>query len=391
MKRILFIHHAAGWGGAPNSMIKLINSLDKNKFSCKVLLLKDSIVTEKLKENKIDYNIVSSVFYKKYYHYFTHSEADYIKWFNFYTFLKLTVFWFLSRYFFAKRELKDHEFDIVHLNSSVLTDWLAPSSRLGKVIIHIREPFRKGRVDFLYIFFKRQMNKYADKIIAISQDNADRVGLNEKTTIVYNYSEIQDIDPYEEEGYKTKTVLYVGGYSRIKGFFTVVKSLENIDDDIKIIFAGYYPKLNNSLFIFKNFLRSFIFKEEHAMYKKFLDNKKIMKVGLIGDINNYIDESTCLISPFTVPHFSRPIIEAFARRKPAIATEIDGMSEIIASNINGVLIKEGDSDSLAKAINYICNNPLQAKKMGDNGYLVAKKRYSSKNIKKIQKLYNSLT
>jgi hypothetical protein len=29
MKKILFIHHAAGWGGAPNSMIKLIKAMNR--------------------------------------------------------------------------------------------------------------------------------------------------------------------------------------------------------------------------------------------------------------------------------------------------------------------------------------------------------------------------
>lgn len=74
LKKILFVHHAAGWGGAPNSMIKLINSLNKDKFKAEVLLLKDSVVSERLAENNISFKVASSNFYKKYYHYFTHTD-----------------------------------------------------------------------------------------------------------------------------------------------------------------------------------------------------------------------------------------------------------------------------------------------------------------------------
>ena len=122
MIKILFVHHASGWGGAPNSMIKLINSLDKSQYNVEVLLLKHSIVAEKLAENGIKYKVAESFFYRRYYQYFTHSEADYLKWYQVYRFLKLSILWLLSRYYYAKKELLMHDYDIVHLNSSVLSD-----------------------------------------------------------------------------------------------------------------------------------------------------------------------------------------------------------------------------------------------------------------------------
>jgi len=104
VKKVLFIHHAVGWGGAPNSMIKLINDLDSSRYNVEVLLLKNSIVADKLTENGIKYKIAESTFYKKYYHYFTHSEAGYVKWYYIYRFIKLSVIWVLSRYYFSKKE-----------------------------------------------------------------------------------------------------------------------------------------------------------------------------------------------------------------------------------------------------------------------------------------------
>jgi glycosyltransferase involved in cell wall biosynthesis len=395
MIKILFVHHAAGWGGAPNSMIKLINSLNKSQYDVEVLLLKQSIVAEKLAENGIKHKVADSLFYRRYYQYFTHSEADYLKWYRVYSFLKLSILWLLSRYYFAKKELLKHDYDLVHLNSSVLTDWLAPAKAKGRVIIHIREPFRKGKIDVLYKFFASQMRKYADHIIAISNDNAKRVNIPYKTTVVYNYSNIEVLKELDIQKYCSKSVLYVGGVSQIKGFYTLVDALQFINDDIVVYFAGYYSSdliysQTNIKIRLKEILKKIILIRRSMALHNVAKSHKALKIGLISDINDYLDKSVCLVSPFSVPHFARPIIEAFARRKPAIGTKIDGMDEIIEDGRNGILVDSGNAKFLACAINYLCEHPLVAKKMGDNGYELAEKKYSPKNIEKIQNIYLKL-
>lgn len=390
MKKILFVHHATGWGGAPNSMIILINSLDSSTYDTEVLLLKDSIVAVKLAENGIRYKVADSIFYNKYYRFFTHSEADYIKYYQIYKFLKLNVLWLLSRYYFANKEIGKKDYDIIHLNSSVLTDWLAPAKEKSKVIIHIREPFKRGTIGILHKFFTSKMQKYCDHIIAISKDNANRVNIPLKTTVVYNFSIIKELSELDIQNYSSKSVLYVGGELRTKGFYTMVDALQFINDDIKVYFAGIYDTTSRySLNNMKRRMKKYYSRNALAHYK--LDKAhNAHKIGFISDINEYLDKSVCLVSPFTVPHFSRPIIEAFGRRKPAIGTNIEGMDEIIEDGKNGILVKMGDSRSLAAAINYLCENPLIAKKMGDNGYEVAKNKYSQKNIEQISNIYMKL-
>lgn len=391
MKKILFICHAQGWGGAPNSMIQLINSLDSLQYDVVVLLLKNSIVAERLAENKIKFKVADSIFYRKYYHYFTHSEAGYVKWFQIFRFTKLGLFWLLSRYYFAKKELEKHEFDIAHLNSSVLTDWLSPSKKKGKVIIHIREPYRKGKFDVLHPFFTSQIRKYADQIIAISKDNSKRINIPEKTEVIYNYAEISKTFP-SESSYSSKKVLYLGGASYIKGFYTLVKALDYLDKDVKVYFGGTYAVSRSSKNIIKRILKFITCyrKKQKAAIKKMQMHPNAIVLGMIHEVDKYLNEVCCLVSPFTVTHFSRPIIEAFARRKPAIASRIKGIEEMIDDGKNGILVEAGDAKSLSDAINFLCNHPKISKKMGDNGYEVAKNKYSQKNIRYINEIYENL-
>lgn len=389
--KILYIHHAQGWGGAPNSLIKLINSLDKERFEISVLLLKHSIVADVLKKNNINFTVSESFFYKKYYRYFTHSEAGYIKWYQVFHLLKHMCLWFLSRYYFAKKELVKFDFDIVHLNSSVLTDWLAPASRYGKVIMHVREPFRKGKLDILHYFFKSQMQRYADHIIAISEDNAKRVNITEKTTVIYNHAETPD-KRVSDESYYSKKVLYLGGDAKIKGFFTLVEALSYINNDILIYFGGSYSNILKKKHTIKGLIKASLPQEKKRLkaMKKIDNYKNVVFIGLTQNVEDYYNEVSFLVSPFLIPHFSRPIIEAFLHKKPAIATDIEGMNEIIDQGINGLLVKNNNPEALAKAINYLSENPLLIKKLGEKGYEKAIECFSPQNVMKFSVFYESI-
>lgn len=386
MTKILFIHHAVGWGGAPINMINIINSLDMSSLYVEVLLLKDSIVSEKLYENNIPFKIAESKFYKRFYQYYSHTLPGNTKWYRIIKQIKLMFSWVLSRYYFAPKEIAKHKCDIVHLNSSVLTDWLAPCKAMNKrVLMHIQEPLSPGSIGFRYNFFRSQMKKYADQIITISHDNADRVGLNQKTTTIYNFTNISNTIP-SSDSYGSKKVLYLGGAMPIKGFYSLVSALEYIDNDIKIIFAGYYPSkvMRKRL---KKFLPKNIIKSES--FEILRNSNKAVEVGLVQNVPAILSEVCCLVSPFTVEHFSRPIIEAFANYKPVIATKIEGIEEIVEDKLTGLLVEKNSPEELASAINYLCNNSNIAREMGMKGHTIAKKRFSNLNAKQFNRLYLS--
>jgi len=390
MKKILFIHHAAGWGGSPNCMINLINGLDHSKYEFEVLLLKDSVIASKLAESRINYKVSDSIFYKKYYQFFPHSEAGYIKWYQVFSFIKLSVLWILSRYFFAKKELAKYAFDFVHLNSSVLTDWLAPAKEKGKVIIHIREPFRKGKLDICHHFFKSIISKYADKIIAISEDNARRIGVPNKTKVIYDFSEIPDTLPLKSS-YASKKILYLGGSSSSKGFYTIVKALDYLEKDVMVYFGGNYitSKKSGNLFSTLKFMLSKA-KIRNASIRKIYNHPNTKVIGLVYNVNDYLKEVCCLVSPFSVSHFSFPVVETHLQRKPAIGSDVEGMEEIIKHEVNGLIIPKNNPNALASAINDLTSNIEKAKRYGEEGYRVAILKFSPGNINQFELLYDQL-
>ncbi len=70
------------------------------------------------------------------------------------------------------------------------------------------------------------------------------------------------------------------------------------------------------------------------------------------------------------------ILEAFAAGKPVIASDMGGMAELVANRERGLLVKPGDSQALANAMNQIASDRAWAKVMGSNARSYALQTHS---------------
>lgn len=389
-KNVLFIHHGGGAGGALLNLLYTIQNLNENKYSIKVLMLYNYSSYDLFLKMGINFEIINSRFYRKNLHYFIHSEVGCLKWYKVYSLIRTFFFWIFSAFIYAPKILRKESVDILHLNSSVLTDWSFAAKRIGiKNVIHIQEPIAKGYLGIRKSLMRNIIKLSADHIIAISQDNANRLNIPDKTTVVYNFvkTKVLNLTKKEEKNvYSNKAVLYAGGAETHKGFFTIVEALDYINQDIKIYFAGnislprrYFWQPSQK----KNKLKK-------KLLEKVKNNHNIEFIGLTNDILKLIAKCTATISPFSVPHFSRLVIESFAMKKPAIGSDVEGMDEIIEHSKDGLLFKTNNAKSLAETINYICSNPNKAKEMGKYGYEKYKTNFSENNVKRIELIYDNL-
>ena len=82
--------------------------------------------------------------------------------------------------------------------------------------------------------------------------------------------------------------------------------------------------------------------------------------------------------------------QAFACRKSAIVTDIEGADEVVKHKINGLIVSKGNPKKLADAMSYICNNGSLAQEMGRNGFKVAQEKFDIINMDKIASIYDRL-
>jgi glycosyltransferase involved in cell wall biosynthesis len=91
--------------------------------------------------------------------------------------------------------------------------------------------------------------------------------------------------------------------------------------------------------------------------------KGIELIGFSEPLQHY-QKASCLVLPTLTECFSRVILEAMACGLPVITTHNSGGTDIIKSYKNGIIIPVKDSKAIREAVQYIKDNPPEAKLMG---------------------------
>ena len=390
-KKILYIHHGKGLGGAPLSLLLLINALDKEKYHPVVLFLHYSQVVELYKQNNIEIAGIVNRYD------FSHTKVWWFRWYHFPYFLRSAWDTFRTDQSVACYWLDSIKPDLVHLNTSSLIAWgKVASKRNIPVIWHVREPLADGYFGFRKWIIKKYVAKYSSKILPICKHDALPWKDNLKTHVVYNA-----VDPKKFDFNMTSElnkialdlppqILFLGGLSQEKGTLVIFKAFEKVLKqlpDAKLLVASYFDLDLNKTSYFKKLFPAYKFKVEVS---KILEKIKesVVLLGPVQNIPQAMAASDLIVFPATVGHFARPIIEAGFMKKPVIASDLAPLDELVINNQTGYLVDPQDIDAWADKLLLLLTNKDLNKKMGEDGYRYCTQHFTIQNqIKIIESIY----
>jgi glycosyltransferase involved in cell wall biosynthesis len=85
------------------------------------------------------------------------------------------------------------------------------------------------------------------------------------------------------------------------------------------------------------------------------------------------------------------LIEALAAGRPVVATAVGGVSDVVASEIDGFLVGDGDTDALAERLELLAGDPELRRVMGEAGRRRALARYAVERlVDDVDALYRAL-
>lgn len=293
---------------------------------------------------------------------------------------------------------KKERFDIVHLNTSLMLPLgKAAANADSKVVWHVREATYKGFLGFRRNFVRNWITRYADHVFAISSVEADRLQCPAKVSIVYNYVDFKKFDWIvqgssirKEFGLRPNEfiLLNLGGLIHSKGadvFVEAARILCAKYKDLKFLIAGdkYTLRKLTTIDRIKITLRQLLGLKVGKGYsvlkkiRKYGLEEKIIFTGMRTDIPQLLAASDLLCWTATVPHFSRPIIEAAAMKKPAVATDFPNTLEALVPEKTGLLFKNKNARDLAEKIEKLYLDRELLRSMGENAYAYAKKKFNA--------------
>ena len=395
-RKILFLHHGGGIGGAPVSMLQLAASLDRSQYEPLVVFSESGPILDFARDLGVPARVVSlpsAFFYGAQVPIRVRMLASFS-----------LNFWSTARA--AEALMRREQPDLVHLNTSVLMPVAIGVKRLGIPLVwHVREV--PGRAAWLRRMQTGTIIRLADTIVANSEVVRQAFPSNANIAVVHNAVDLKRfcIDvPKARARIRTELGLsdtaavvgMIGSVQTVKGHDLLVRAASRVvkrvpDARFVVVAGGVGPDYRSS---WKGYLK-------RAMGRP-LDNLERMKrqvqaagldehfafTGYRGDIPEILAAVDVLAFLSQAPEgFGRPLIEAMAMGRPVVASDIGPAREVLGDG-TAILVSPGDASGLSEALVALLTDSDTQALMGRAGRRRVEDMFTlDRSVEHIQRLY----
>jgi glycosyltransferase involved in cell wall biosynthesis len=119
--------------------------------------------------------------------------------------------------------------------------------------------------------------------------------------------------------------------------------------------------------------------------------RRCLFVGYQDDVAPYYDAIDVLVLPSVNEGTPVSVIESLAAERPAVATRVGGVPDVVRDGVDGFLVDVGDSEALAARLVELAENPERRVAMGIEGRRRVVERYAvDRLVDDVDALYRSL-
>ena len=276
--------------------------------------------------------------------------------------------------------IKNEDIDIVHTHHRMAAFYMKIIKIFKKItIMHTSHNTFTDKKKFTkFILSKNNVVSVGKKV----QENLiDYYGIPKDTVdVIYNgveldYKSKSKLDEFiklKEEGYFLVT--NIGRLSKQKGMEYFIKAAVKVKHNLKKVkfFIVGSGELEEEL---KN------------LTKKLKLENDIIFLGYRTDINNIIRHSDLIVLSSLWEGLPLTPIEAFMEKKTIVATDVDGTSEIVENNVNGILVEPGQYEYLSEAILKLANSNEMRYNMENEAYKTYLNKFTKEKFIESYNLY----
>ncbi|WP_062431101.1 glycosyltransferase family 4 protein [Herbidospora daliensis] len=253
---------------------------------------------------------------------------------------------------------------VLYVNTVTIPWWLLAGrlARVPKVVCHVHEaeeavpaPVRRALALPL---------RLAHTIIAISRSVRDRIvadgAPDGKTTVIHNgVAGPPPTDPRpEHEGH----LVLVGRLSPRKGNDVAVEAAKLLAE------RGHAIRLTLAGTIFPGY-------EWYEAELRAKAGPEVVFAGFADPVWPLLATADVVLVPSRVEPFGLVAVEGMLARRPVVASEVQGLAEIVDDGKNGLLVAPGDAVALADAVESLLTDWPAAKALANRGFDDATSRF----------------
>ena len=284
--------------------------------------------------------------------------------------------------------------DLLHFhlpNPTAVMAYLFSGLRSRVVVTYHSDIVRQVRLKRIYIPFLHMFLRRADIILATSPNYIATskilmryrhkcivaplgIDLSRFTNVVSSRIDMQR----KETAGDLPILLFIGRFRHYKGLDVLVESMRQINAQLWLVGSGPLEG------------------DVRSMVKKNVLKDKVKFLGNLPEPDLVACLKTCdmlvLPSNFRSEAFGIVQLEAMACGKPVICTELKtGTSYVNRHGETGLVVKPNSPEEIARAANYLIDNPEIRKQYGQNGAVHVERNFGSGiMIEQITDIYNNI-
>lgn len=257
-----------------------------------------------------------------------------------------------------KSILKDFKPDLVHIQGRYEPAFFSKRILSSIPVIITCHGYGNSIALWDYKLTAMAGNRWAEKVIAVCNNDKElliRFGLKpKKVTLIYNgISTIEERKSLPQfDGLKIGTI---ASLIKRKGINYLIEAIDLITKKFKDV----------GLFIIGE-------GEERGRLESLVERLKIKRyiffLGGLPFARSYINNFDIFVLPSLFESLPVSIIEAYAEKKPVIASNVGGIPELVKDEETGILVPPKDTKALASAIERLIRDERLREKLAENGY-----------------------
>ena len=400
-KNILYVQHELTRVGSSLSLYYLIKKLDRTKFNPVIVCSRKSDEMSALYEGLGIRIVIASI------PGYIHIRLSVSKLKEVLRALRFLLL-FPGAYLRLRKIIKEMNISLVHINSLALPEAaIAAKSLSVPVVWHIREVIAQGTFGIRKSLLERTINKCADEIIAISNDEAHALKVKKKVTVINNTVDFSVFDRNvsgagirREFAISSETMCIgtIASVDPIKGVYEFIEAARIIRqriDNVKFFIVGEQISKKGNKWL-NSFFRIFRLEEDHLHKLKGRINdydlgQYVFLTGVRNDVPSIIAAMDVIVCPYRLFAIGRPAIEGAAMGKPVVAASLNPDNGIVIDKVTGLLFPPGDAERLAESIMELLKDKGKAKALGESALDHARENFDATiNTEKIMKMYDNL-
>lgn len=272
---------------------------------------------------------------------------------------------------------KSPDYVVSFLTTTNLMTLIASYSSQWNVIVSERSDPKLQVLRFPYKYLRKYLYKRAHVVTANTQAALDAMSgwvPDSKLVLIPNSINIKQC----RKKYDVRNILSVGRLHYDKGHDVLIKAISILKqraNESRVTIIGDGHK-----------------KSDYEVLVDKLDlNNEVWLAGSREDVDQYYMQASIFILPSRLEGMPNALLEAMSFGLVCIVTDASpGPLTLIEDKVNGLVVNAGNAESLANAIEYIFNNPDEARKYGTSARQFVASHYSEeKTIAKWECLLNN--